>query len=178
MKNWATALLIGFTLFATRATAEELSCCSGCGCRCCLKPVCRLVCEMKEVKETVYDCKCEDFCVPGPSEHCGKQCECDCQSPHGKSCHILWKPTCGKVHSRHILTKHDVVKKVPTYRCEVVYVCDKCCGHGGCCASVGPQASLPEAAIEAPVPPPSVAPPTAKIASPKKSMFLTSIFKK
>jgi hypothetical protein len=111
---------------------------------------------MKEVTEWVYDCKCEDFCVPGKSKKCVEECAADCTSPHGKDCHTVWQPTCGKVHQRTLLIKYPVKKMVPTYRCEVVYMCDTCCGH---CTGGAPVEQLPVVPPEmAPGAPPSMPP--------------------
>lgn len=91
--------------------AEATGVCEGCGNRCCLKPVCRLVCETKTVTETHYDCKREDFCLPGRSQRCG--CECI--------------PTCGQPRTRKLLVKYETMKEVPSYKCVVDYVCCHCC---------------------------------------------------
>jgi hypothetical protein len=152
MSTRSTALWIAVMLVASFAEAGDHGSCTSCGCHCGLKPVCRLVCEMKEVTEWCYDCKCEDFCVPGPSKKCGEECQPDCTSPHGKSCHTLWQPSCGKAHQRTLLIKYPVKKLVPAYRCEVVHMCDRCCHHCGGGEAIEPLPGVsPE--LAPPVPP-------------------------
>jgi hypothetical protein len=115
------------SLFCSQALAEQSGCCAGCGQQCCLKPMCRLVCEKKIEVQVVYDCLCEDFCTLGPSKKCGEVCEPDCCG-HTKK-RTVWQPTCGHVRHRHVLLKHEVETQVPHYKCVVEYVCDRCC----CC---------------------------------------------
>ena len=110
------------------AGASEPDHCGRCGCQAQVKKVCRLVCETKKVTEIQYDCKCEDFCTPGRSKHCGLEWECDENSLGGKSLHHVWLPRCGQVRTRTVLTKHEVIKQVPSTRCVVEYVCQGCCG--------------------------------------------------
>lgn len=108
-------------------------CCEHCGCQHNVKKVCRVVCEMKEEKEICYDCKCEDFCIPGPSCKCGEKCECSCAARHGYIRRNIWEPSdCATVHTRHLLLRREVVKKVPTYKWVVEYVCCDCEGAGAC----------------------------------------------
>lgn len=98
--------------------------CSHCGRAACAHKVCRVVCEMKEVKETKYSIECEDFCVPGKSRCHTKSCtHCG-----GKSCEHCQIPTCGPVRTRNKLVKTEVTKKVPTYKCVVVDLCPQCAG--------------------------------------------------
>ncbi|MGE0608153.1 MAG: hypothetical protein AB7O62_13745 [Pirellulales bacterium] len=118
----------------------------GCGCQsgCCMRPVCRIVCEMKEVKETCYCCECEDFCVPGRSQCVGCHPECDCCG-----CVTMkptYKPCWCDIFHRKKLVKKEIVKKVPHYKCVIEYVCDNGCGCGCHYAQTGnpPAANLAE----------------------------------
>jgi hypothetical protein len=129
MRTRLLELAVLIVSLASFAAAEEHGCCSGCGAQCCLKPVCRLVCEQKSEVEVVYDCHCEDFCTMGPSQKCGHVCEPDCHG-HTKT-RTLWQPSCGHVRRRHVLVRHEVAKEVPHYKCVVEYVCDRCCCQGG-----------------------------------------------
>lgn len=126
-------LIVGVLLIACPdapvALAEQHGCCDGCGQSCCLQPVCRLVCEPKTITEICYDCCCEDFCVMGPSKHCGHVCETDCNGHVHKR--IQWQPSCGHVRQRHVLIKQEIVKEVPHYKCVVEYVCPSCCSQCG-----------------------------------------------
>lgn len=90
--------------------------CSHCGCCCQCEKVCRMVCEMKDVKTTHYGCKCEDFCVPGRSQKC--QTACDCEP--------TLIPTVSHIKTKKILVKREEVTKKPTYKFVVEYVCPKC----------------------------------------------------
>lgn len=51
-------------------TCGAPDCCAHCGCHACCEKYCRVVCEMKEVKKTVWVVKCEDFCTHCPVAHC------------------------------------------------------------------------------------------------------------
>lgn len=136
-------LLAGWILFSpTMASAGQ---CDRCGCQSRCQRVCRVVCEMQEVKKTCYKCECEEFCLPGPSKKCGEVCECDPCNPGtgcgwldcllGKrpcqSCRNVWKPSCDvEIRSRNKLYKKEIVKKVPTYKWVVEYCCPDCCAAG------------------------------------------------
>lgn len=112
--------------------------CQRCGCQSQCRKTCRVVCEMKEVKHVCYSCKCEDFCVPGPSCKCGETCECDpchsgrckflgCLFGDGKIHRSIWKPSCeATLLTRNKLYKYEITKKVPTYKWVVEYCCDQC----------------------------------------------------
>ena len=139
------------SIFVSRgAIAEDYDCaCNHCGC--CdqhVRKVCRVKCEMKDVKTTKYGMVCEDYCLPGHGEKCG------CQ-------HV---PSCGCVRTKHKLTKFEEVKKVPTYKCVVEYLCDNCCHACG----AAPMNEEPEAApmedetSPPPVPAETPAPPSAR----------------
>lgn len=98
--------------------------CERCGCDSSCQKVCRLVCEMKETTKVTYCCKCEDFCVPGPSVRCKPDCNCgQCESCQKYN----WQPTCADVRTKKVLDKkvEKVVK--PTYRWVVEYLCPTCC---------------------------------------------------
>jgi hypothetical protein len=111
--------------------------CSHCGCHEQVRKVCRLVCEIEEVKKVTYCCEAEDFCIPGPSHNCG------CQEI----------PSCGEVRTRHKLVKKEEVKKAPKYKCVVEYLCPHCCaGRGSCTPSVtlaAPVSHAPRAPVYA-----------------------------
>jgi hypothetical protein len=113
--------------------------CQRCGCQSHCRKICRVVCEMKDVKQICYSCKCEDFCVPGPSCKCGEICECDpCHSGCGCKCfgclfgdgkihRTIWKPSCeSTLFTRNKLYKYEITKKVPTYKWVVEYCCGEC----------------------------------------------------
>lgn len=104
------------------ALAQRAECCdhcARCGCEsdCC--KTCRLVCETKKVPKITYSCKCEDFCVPGPSEHSISCDEC------GKKKHI-YTPTCAEVRTRKVLVKHETMEEVPSHKWVVENVCAAC----------------------------------------------------
>jgi hypothetical protein len=114
-------------------------CCNSCGCQN-VKTVCRLVCEMKDQVDFVYEKECEDYCLMGKSDKCGTKCVPDCHKWCGFHKEIIWKPHCScKVRTRCFLIKIPVVKQVPTYRCVVEHICNGC--GAGCCTA---QAASPE----------------------------------
>jgi hypothetical protein len=113
------------------ARGGEPKCCAHCGCQCRLKPVCRIVCDKKEVKETVYECQCEDFCVPGPSKPAGCYCDTDPNCPCHAEQKPIYKPCWCDMFHRKKLTKKEVTKEVPVYKCVVEYVCADCCNRCG-----------------------------------------------
>ena len=70
----------------TPAPLQQTSCsdeccdcqCQHCGCQAHCHAICHPVCEWKDVKETVYSCRCTDICIPGRSEkECTKIDECN-----------------------------------------------------------------------------------------------------
>jgi hypothetical protein len=151
---------------AVIATADDCrDCkCDRCGCQSHCHKVCRVVCEMKEVKETHYCCKCEDFCVPGKSCKCGEVCEpdnfdCPCDNCAKHHCNwfdclfckhekhrTIWSPSCeSEMYTRNKLIKYQVPKKVPTYKWVVEYCCDQCE-----CTAIQTDAPKPPAEIKLP----------------------------
>jgi len=111
-----------------RACSDEPACCAerDCHCHACGK-VCRVVCEMKKIKKTVWVVECEEFCVPLPGccegkRHCCQTSGCrdSCASPRRP----MSVPRCGKVRCRKKLIKKEFTYAVPVYKCVV-------CG-GGC----------------------------------------------
>ncbi len=75
MKRFAFLLL----MLVTPGLASADDCCdcrcNHCGCQAPCQKVCRVVCEMKDVKVTCYCCKEEDICIPDHSKKCGEVCE-------------------------------------------------------------------------------------------------------
>jgi hypothetical protein len=131
----------------TCGSADHCGCCGRHG-NC--EKYCKIVCEMKEVKKTVWTVKCQDFCAPLPrccNHGCCGNCEacgacnaadeatcsndcngkCDvCASERNKK---IVPPKCGKVREKKTLEKKEVTCKVPSYKCVVVYACSHCCGQ-------------------------------------------------
>jgi hypothetical protein len=97
--------------------------CDRCGCCCQCQAVCRVVCEMKEVSQTTWCCKCEEVCVPGRSQ----RCDCDCSCGHCPQCREQsWVPTAAYVKSRKVPVKHVEKVKKPSYRLVVEHICPHC----------------------------------------------------
>jgi hypothetical protein len=125
-------------------TCGSPDCCAHCDCRDCCEKYCKVVCEMKEVKKTVWVVKCEDFCAPLPScpLNCCDGCESgdkdnsckQCEGCCNKSCdpcaslenRIYRQPNCGKVRTKKTLEKKEIICKIPSYKCVVVYACADC----------------------------------------------------
>jgi hypothetical protein len=125
------------------------SCCDHCGCDCQVRKVCRLICDVKKVPKVTYSCECEDFCVPGPSKHCGCTCEVDCNGC--EKCKKNQVPQCAKVRTKTKLYKHVEMEEKKVYKWVVEYVCDSCANNccadgacaGGACAD-GVPAQMPQ----------------------------------
>jgi hypothetical protein len=133
-------------LVACGGTAKAGDCCDPCdhcGCQSGCRKVCRLVCETKKVPKVTYSCECEDFCVPGPSNHCVVCDEC------GNKKHV-YTPTCAEVRTRTKLVKHETMEEVPTHKWVVETVCDRCAGQ--CNADAAPQAGGPSGLQPLPAP--------------------------
>jgi hypothetical protein len=111
--------------------------CDRCGCAAPCRKVCRCVDDVKKVPKITYSCKCEDFCVPGRSEHC-VVCD-DC----GHKQHI-YTPTCAEVRTRTKLVKHETVKEVPSHKWVVETLCDACA-----CKCAGQNDGMPTPAGDA-----------------------------
>lgn len=137
-------LLAGLALpwTAPSGALAEQRVCSHCGVEACCRAVCRCVPSTEEKEKTCYECKSEDFCVPGPSCFLGRKCEA--MPLPGKEggcagdcclCWNLWKPRCAEVRTRKVLVVHEVKKEVPSYKWEVEYLCDEC---RQCCAEAMP----------------------------------------
>lgn len=133
---------LSVALFAPSGAMGAEHECAQCGVKTCCRPVCKCVPSTEEKKKLCFDCKCEDFCVPGPSCFCGHKSEamdtpgddCGCN----KNCCIswnIWKPRCAEVRTRRVLIVHEVKKEVPTYKWEVEYLCESC---RQCCAEAMP----------------------------------------
>lgn len=164
-------------------TCGTPDCCARCGSCCECEKYCKVVCGTKEVKKTVWVVKCEEFCAPLPNcghKGCGcgecgscneaQTCGCEpaCSDVCGaKKCdpcavennRCLVPPKCGKVREKKTLEKKEVVCKVPSYKCVVVYACSACgCQEGGekAPAPAAPAAPAPvpsKATQDAPMPP-------------------------
>jgi hypothetical protein len=146
-------IVVASAFAASWADARE-GCCCRCGCPSECQKVCRLVCEEKTVDVVCWGCKCEYFCLPGPStphgEHCEMICgECDasgdCTRPHAKAKRFVWTdwvPGCAKIHVRKKLMQKTVAKKVPSYKWVVEDLCPACC-ESTTAAEVEPDVAVP-----------------------------------
>jgi hypothetical protein len=125
-------------------TCGSSDCCAHCGNHACCEKYCKVVCEMKEVKKTVWVVKCSDFCAPLPAcplnscDGCKSGCKDDsctqCDGCSDKSCdpcaslenRNYRQPNCGKVRGKKTLEKKEITCKIPSYKCVVVYACAGC----------------------------------------------------
>jgi hypothetical protein len=177
--------LLGNTVIAgdagkTPATCNEVvtcgseACCSHCGCRCACDRYCKIVCEMKDVKKTVWVVHCSEFCTTLPcgpfcaaQGPCGSGDQCNssetcatCRACGGKCdvCADLEKrnyvpPKCGKIREKKTLEKKEVVCKVPSYKCVVEYCCSRCGQTMSECNQATPPKSVAPTPVSAtPVP--------------------------
>jgi hypothetical protein len=134
--------------------------CEHCGCQAHCKKVCHAICEWKDVKETVYTCRCTEVCIPGRSEkECTKVDECNpynCPIAHDyKPIYSIWNPAeCARIRPVTKLVKLEVTHKVPVYKWVVENCCDRCCcamtDRGS--SNSGSPADMPAQAISQPQP--------------------------
>ena len=101
--------------------------CDACGSCDCVRKVCVPTMTEKTITKVCWGYNCEEFCIPGPSVCCGKQCHRD---DCGSWWHFLWKPTCAEVRTKHVPVKHEVKRKVPKVEWKVEERCAACrSGH-------------------------------------------------
>jgi hypothetical protein len=118
-----TSAILVLTSISGKTIAATGHCCR-CGCVAVTKKICRPVAEKKKVKETEYDCECEDFCIPGPSTLIGCETECgDCGEAKVKK---IWQPNCGEVRTRNVLKKSTEESEKTVYKWVVEEVCVDC----------------------------------------------------
>ena len=108
MKKFAVATLTMLVALISQAAIAHDKC-SQCGCKENVRKVCKAVPETKKIKETKWECKCEEICIPG------RTLTSDCQ------------PTCGMARTVTKLVKKEVTKEVPGYKWVTTYVCGNCC---------------------------------------------------
>lgn len=125
MRSFAIAVVLSVSGLGATVLGDA-PCCSQCGCGQCVKKVCRLVCEPKKETKWVYDCVCEDFCLPGKSTKCGERTVPDCTVPGGCRKEIIWQPSCGPIRTKKKLVKRPVTIEKPSYKCVVVCLCPGC----------------------------------------------------
>ena len=133
-----TLLLAAIVVSSLMRGAFAGDCCARCGCNDRCDKICRLVREEKKVDIICWGAKCEDFCVPGPSErgcrHCEEVCQscdkpCDDKEPYGASKTFVWTdwiPGCASVHTKKKLMQKIVTKKVNSYKWVVEDLCPEC----------------------------------------------------
>jgi hypothetical protein len=148
--------------------------CGRCGCGCKCEKRCQLVCTTKEVKKTVWVVHCTDFCAPVPSlcrkGECASEACCNdkccaaeptcCSDSDGKKCDPCAReeskchlpPKCGKVREKKTLEKKEVVCKVPSYKCVVVYCCPHCGELENCNGESAPAPASKSSPPPAPAP--------------------------
>ena len=133
IKGYLIAIAL-LTAYCPGPALAETDKCAACGaCTACRK-VCRLVCEETKIDVVCYGCKCEDFCISGPScpkcDHCETVCgECNSEGVHSQSKEFRWTswlPGHAKLYTRKKLMKKTVTKTIPTYRWVVEPVCASC----------------------------------------------------
>jgi len=149
---------------AEEACCGTPSCCGHCGGHGSCAKMCKVVCEMKEVKKTVWTVKCEEFCAPLPGcpgchgrgacggcAQCGGCSDSGCDSGGGNGCGRpnMVPPKCGPVRTRKVLVPKEVVTKVPVYKCVPCYAC------GACCESGAVQPMPADGKVPAPAPAPA-----------------------
>ena len=136
--------------------------CARCGCAGECQKVCRLVCEEKTVNVTCWGCKCEDFCLGGPSHlecrHTEEICSfCDepakPDAPRSRPKKFIWNEWCpgwAKVHTKTKLIKKVVMKTVPSHKWVVEDLCSRCQtdSKADVIASEAPLTALPPPVLQ------------------------------
>ena len=160
MRNFGTLLTAAICLLLARgAMAQDCGgtvdeCCGTCG----SNKVCKVVCETKKVKKTVWVVECEEFCPSLPNccrarKSCGGDCQADCgeEGCGGKDCcdpcaslrRPMVPPKCGKVRTRKKLVKKQITCEVPVYKCVVVCCEPSCAASCGGCGDEAPAHADP-----------------------------------
>jgi hypothetical protein len=133
-----SGVLFAIAAFAAGVTIADAGHCARCGGSGPCQKVCRLVTEEKTVQITCWGCKCEEFCLPGPSkpgcEHCQLVCgTCDkCRDGNSVQAQPMpfvwtnWIPGTAQIHTRKKLMKKIATKKVPSHKWVVEDLCDQC----------------------------------------------------
>jgi hypothetical protein len=186
-------LLTAVPLVSAKSLAgHHGGCCANCGCHCPTRKVCRWEWEEKEVKEVVWKCECEDFCIPGPSPHsrapeceeCNECCNGHCVKHLGAGLHHkkIWDLPCGCcVKTKKILIRSEEVKKIKVPKCVIEDVCDRCCANGACADGMpanavdpmgSPEVGPPSDAPMPPMPPQATKQPQKKKLNPILTAFL------
>jgi len=101
-------------------------------------------------------CAVEPTCATCGGKGCDGGC-CKTDPCAIELCKKQTPPKCGRVHTKKVLTKKEIVCKVPSYKCVVVYGCGSC-GEGGAPASA-PSNVEPKPAAPAPSPSKGLPPP-------------------
>ena len=156
------ALALAAAVVLSGVTAAGDCCCDHCGCQNSCNKVCKLVPDERKVETTCWGCKCEEFCVTGPSCSECEQCETVCdpcenggdpKAPVGKAKRLVWKlwgpPCSAKMYTKKKLYKKTITKKVPGYKWVVEDLCAQCEANRAAAGPAPETASLPPApAIE------------------------------
>jgi hypothetical protein len=133
-------LIAAFGAGCALADGRRCARCGGSGpCR----KVCRLVVEEKSISDTCWGCKCEDYCLPGPSSPGCKHCEMVCgtcdtcrdtNAVHAQSKPFVWThwiPGTAKIYTKKKLMKKTVTMKVPSHKWVVEDLCAECSHRAG-----------------------------------------------
>ena len=101
--------------------------CDSCGGCVCVHKVCVPKPKEREIKKVCWSYKCEDFCIPGPSDCCGTHCRKD---QCGWWSFDFWKPTWAEIRTKKVPVKTEVVRKVPGFEWKPEERCAACRGRG------------------------------------------------
>ncbi|MHB8971043.1 MAG: hypothetical protein ACYC4N_11395 [Pirellulaceae bacterium] len=174
---WADSRDATTTNCTETETRGSTQCCAHCGSRRSCEKYSKIVCEMKEVKKTVWVVKCEEICTILPSCPLSGPCDCGsgqcaacnpsatcaaCEAQGGKCdpCASLENrnfntPKCGRVREKKTLEKKEITCHVPTYKCVVVYSCPQCGQQDSRGEEPSPAAAPVKSALLPPAPGPS-----------------------
>jgi hypothetical protein len=141
--RWALCLLLTLaaSLAVVTASLAGHGACARCGRHAPCQQVCRLVPEDRKITVTCWGCKCEEFCVGGPSHVACKGADeacLDCvgkEPPDPKPPFSLprsftwreWIPGCPQaIYTRKRLMRKTETKTVPGFKWVVEDVCAEC----------------------------------------------------
>jgi hypothetical protein len=99
--------------------------CEGGSCPAGTRKVCVPEATTKKTTKTVYDCRCEDFCLPGFHLH-GLF-----HATAGDACPACEAGKCGHPLTRKVLVKKTCTEECDTYKCVPAEVPVEAKGHGG-----------------------------------------------
>jgi hypothetical protein len=139
MKLWYAMLIVGLAICSAQlgtvraGDRDDKGSPDSCGrCRChapCQPVTCQIVCDTKKEKKTRWRVECSLACplLPGCCLSRNGEESGDAEKEAEKANCAGPPPRCGRPRTVRKLVKEEYEVSIPVYRCEVRYLCDKCC---------------------------------------------------